>query len=174
VAGFPKFTTGWILWSPSAGDVLSDGRTDLVAMTREGYLMAWRTPGKATANDQWWSYHHDEWRTGRYGVDSRPPGALRRASWTGNRLTFTAPGENWYDGKVAYYRVTMTPGTTRTVRASGPAGTRQTLTIPNGTRTVTVQAVDRAGNLGPALVLTHAASRTPAGGPAPPSPPFTG
>jgi hypothetical protein len=169
VPGFPKFTTGWILWSPSAGDLLTNGHTDLVAMTREGYLMAWRTPGRATANDQWWSYHHDEWRTGRYGVDSRPPGVLRKPSWRGNRLSFIAPGDNWYAGKVAYYRVTSTPGGTKIVHPSGPAGTRQTITIPATATVVRIQAVDHAGNLGPLLVLRRAAARK-----RPPPPRFTG
>jgi hypothetical protein len=168
VAGFPKFTTGWVLWSPSAGDLLTNGHTDLVAVTREGYLMAWRTPGRANANDQWWTYHHDEWRTGRYGVDSRPPGALRRASWMGGQLSFIAPGENWYDGEVAYYRLSTGAGRTMTVKPAGPAGTLQVLRIPAGTARVSIQAVDRAGNLGPQLVLTAAARRRP------PPPPFTG
>jgi hypothetical protein len=170
VAGFPKFTAGWILWSPATGDLLSNRHTDLVAMTREGYLMAWRTPGRPTANDQWWSYHHDEWRTGRYGVDSRPPGILRSASWKGNRLTFIAPGDNWYAGEVAYYRLTTTPGGTRTIKPSGSAGTRQVVTIPASARSLTIQAVDRAGNLGPPLVLRRAAARPKA----PPAPSFTG
>jgi hypothetical protein len=159
VSGFPKFTTGWVLWSPAAGDLRSDGHTGVVAMTREGYLMAWRTPARATANDQWWTYHHDEWRTGRYGVDARPPGVLRRASWKGDRLTFIAPGENWYAGEVAYYRLTTTPGGTRTIKPAGPACTRQAVTIPAGVRSLTIQAVDHAGNLGPPLVLRRAARR---------------
>jgi hypothetical protein len=168
VAGFPKFTTGWVLWSPSAGDLLSDGHADLVAATREGYLMAWRTSGKATANNESWTYQHDEWRTGRYGVDSRPPGAIRNASWHGTRLSFVAPGDNWYDGEVASYQLT-TNGRLRIVKPTGPAGTRQTLTVPPGTTRVTLQAVDTAGNLGPQLVLSAAAPRPPA---RPPS--FTG
>ncbi|MGH9207272.1 MAG: FG-GAP repeat domain-containing protein, partial [Acidimicrobiales bacterium] len=31
--GFPKFDGGWSVWSPSAGDLLSNGRTDLVMLT---------------------------------------------------------------------------------------------------------------------------------------------
>ncbi|GAA0274592.1 hypothetical protein GCM10009527_083770 [Actinomadura nitritigenes] len=65
-AGFPLFTGGWTIWSPSAGDLDGDGRTDLVATTREGYLFAWRTQGRADAVE-WPTYHHDDQRTGRYG-----------------------------------------------------------------------------------------------------------
>ena len=77
--GFPKFTTGWALWAPSSGDLLSDGHTDVVQLTREGYVFAWRTDGTYAGDQEWWAGHHDEWRTGRYGVDSRPPGAIRNA-----------------------------------------------------------------------------------------------
>jgi hypothetical protein len=154
VPGFPKFTTGWVLWSPSAGDLAGDGGVDLVAVTREGYLMAWQTPGRATANNQWWTYQHDEWRTGRYGVDSRPPGAIRHASWRDSRLSFVAPGGNWYDGTVAYYRVSTGGRKSRVVRSSGrAAGNKQVIVLPSGTARATVQPVDRAGNLGPRLVL---------------------
>ena len=75
--GFPKFHTGWTLWSPAAGDLDSDGDVEIVSLTREGYLMVWQTPGDAASNTEWWRYHHDEWNTGRYGTDTRPPGTLR-------------------------------------------------------------------------------------------------
>jgi hypothetical protein len=157
VPGFPKFTTGWVLYSPSAGDLTSDGHVDVVATTREGYLMAWQTPGQASANNQWWTTQHDEWRTGRYGVDSRPPGAIRRASWQGGRLSFVAPGGDWYDGSVASYRVSAGRQKSMVVRASGPAGTRQMIPVPGGATRVTVAAVDRAGNIGPQRVLNRGA-----------------
>jgi hypothetical protein len=111
VPGFPKFMSGWILWAPSVGDLLGDGHNDVVTMTREGYLYAWRTPGKPAGNGEWWSYRHDEHNTGRYGVDTRPPGAVRRAVLgPGDRsVSFVAPGEDWYDGTAAQYRLTAYP-----------------------------------------------------------------
>ena len=42
--GFPKFTGGWVFSAPAVGDLDGDGRLDLVAVTREGYLFAWETP----------------------------------------------------------------------------------------------------------------------------------
>lgn len=39
--GFPKFTGGWVFSAPAVGDLDGDGRPDLVAVTREGYLFAW-------------------------------------------------------------------------------------------------------------------------------------
>jgi hypothetical protein len=85
-------------------------------------------------------------------------------------VSFIAPGDNWYAGEVASYRVSTTPGDTRVVRPSGPAGTRQVITVPATATAVRIQAVDHAGNLGPALVLRRSVAR-----PSPPRPPsFTG
>jgi hypothetical protein len=156
VSGWPKFQTGWTVFSPSVGDLLSNGHNDVVSTTREGYLLAWGTPGRATSNDEWWTYHHDERRTGRYGVDTRPPGTLRNVHWSPGALaaTFTAPGDDWYAGTVASYHVTFGPtGGSHVVPPFGPAGTTQHLVIPPGTQTVTVQAVDESGNLGPKVEL---------------------
>ena len=150
--GFPKFTTGWALWAPSSGDLLSDGHTDIVQLTREGYVFAWRTDGTYAGNQEWWAGHHDEWRTGRYGVDSRPPGAIRDARLSSSQLTFTAPGGDWYDGQAAGYRVSFS---SVPVPATAPAGSQQSITVPAGVTSVTIQAVDQAGNLGPALTVTR-------------------
>ena len=152
--GFPKFHTGWLVYSPSSGDLDSDGHTDVVALTREGYLMAWRTPGKASGNDEWWSFRHDERNTARYGMDTRPPGVVRKARLSRARhtLRFNAPGDDWYDGRAKRYRITIyRPGRRtlkRTVAPSGDAGIRERIRLPRGTRRVRVQAEDDAGNLG--------------------------
>ena len=143
-SGFPKFTGGWTLFSPSAGDLDGDGKTDLVTTTREGYLFAWKTDGKPDAES--WTYHHDEWRTGRYGTDTRPPGVLRDVQRAGATVTFTAPGDDWYAGRATSYRVTA-DGTTTTVAASVDAGGRQSVPVPSDAQKVTIQAVDDAGNL---------------------------
>ncbi len=154
--GFPKFDGGWVTSAPSAGDLLSDGHTDVVALTREGYLMAWRTPGTDAGNTQWWSFHHDEWHTGRYGTDTRPPGVIRDGRLEDNHLRFLAPGDDWYSGTPAGYRLILGPsGMDEQVGSSGPAGSRQSLALPHGTTWVTIQAVDRAGNLGASVTLVR-------------------
>lgn len=147
VAGFPKFTTGWTLFSPAAGD-LGDGTTSLVATTREGYVMVWRTEGRPTA--EWWSYHHDERRTGRYGADTLPPGPLGEARLEGATLRFVAPGGDAMHGRVAGY-VVHAAGRAWVMPAHAEAGQAETLRLPAAaTGLVRVQAVDAAGNLGPA------------------------
>jgi hypothetical protein len=153
--GFPKFTTGWTIWSPAAGDLDGDGRVEIAATTREGYLMVWRTDGLASANDQWWRWHHDERSSGRYGADTRPPGIVRHAGAGDTRIGFVAPGDDWYTGTPTSYRVGDV-----TLAATAAAGTPQTLPLPPGSpRCVTVQAVDDAGNRG----LPKRVCRSPGG-----------
>lgn len=149
-SGFPKFTTGWALWSPSAGDLFSNGKTDIVMNTREGYTMVWKTPGLASGNQQWWHFHHDEWNTGNYGTDSRPPGILRdfKADAKTHSLAFKAPGDNWYDGQVDHYRIIAQNGTIKKLPADEPASQTQILAVPDAINSGTAQAVDAAGNLG--------------------------
>jgi hypothetical protein len=156
-AGFPKFFTGWSLWAPSAGDLLSNGHTDIVMTSREGYLFEWSTPGTAAGNKEWWHANHDEHNSGTYGVDARPPGIVRTGQWPGHGAVahFVAPGDDWYAGTVASYRVTYGPSTTAvSVVPTGAAGSTQTLAVPPGTTKITVQAVDHAGNLGRPVTIS--------------------
>nr|NIL99986.1 S8 family serine peptidase [Acidobacteriota bacterium]NIM63428.1 S8 family serine peptidase [Acidobacteriota bacterium]NIO58359.1 S8 family serine peptidase [Acidobacteriota bacterium]NIQ84030.1 S8 family serine peptidase [Acidobacteriota bacterium]NIT10128.1 S8 family serine peptidase [Acidobacteriota bacterium] len=44
--GFPKFTGGWVFSAPDVGDLDGDGRQELIAVTREGYLFAWELLGE--------------------------------------------------------------------------------------------------------------------------------
>jgi hypothetical protein len=152
-AGFPKYTTGWTLWSPAVGDVDGDGRTDLLSTTREGYLMAWRTRGDAAANSEWWSFRHDERNTSRHGTDTRPPSAPRGLVLAGRTARFRAPGDDWLAGTarryvVRAYRTGRRRPVVLDVDPGGPAGTTERVRLPAGVRRVTVRAVDDAENAG--------------------------
>jgi hypothetical protein len=155
LARFPKFTNGWMIWSPAAGDLDSDGTIEIVGNTREGNTMVWHTAGLATANVEWWRYRHDEWNTGRYGVDSRPPGIIRSlaSSPAAHTLTFTAPGDDWYAGTPTLYRIEHSGGSVD-LPAVAVGGASETLTIPAGVDSGTVRAVDDRGNLGKAASFT--------------------
>jgi hypothetical protein len=155
-AGFPKFTTGWSLWAPTAGDLDADGDTEIVMLTREGYLFVWNTPGLATGNNEWWHANHDERNTGLYGNDTRPPGVARNPSWATGTFTasITAPGDDWYTGTVTKYVLTFQPSNVTVERPpTGAAGTTRTFGLPAGTTSFTVQAVDDAGNKGRKLTV---------------------
>lgn len=62
--GFPKWTTGWTFYGPTCGSLTATGQVDLVAVTREGYVMAWSTHGTQAADVQWPRWHHDDANTG--------------------------------------------------------------------------------------------------------------
>jgi hypothetical protein len=61
--GWPKFTGGWITWSPSVGDVRGAGEADIAYATREGYLHVIPTAGKMR-NAQWCGWQGGPRHTG--------------------------------------------------------------------------------------------------------------
>jgi hypothetical protein len=148
--GFPKFTTGWSVYAPTVGDLDGDGRVEVVTVTREGYLYAWRTAGLAEGNAEWWRSRHDEWNTGGYGTDTRPPGSPTALGWNAKTgmLRFIAPGDDWLAGRAGWYRVRVGSAWVR-MQASVPGGSVQTLRIGRRAKVTAIQAVDDAGNLGP-------------------------
>jgi hypothetical protein len=164
-AGFPKYTGGWVVFAPAVGDVNSNGRSDLVALSREGYLFVWRTKGDPAGNDEWWRAGHDEWNTDRYGQDTRPPGKLRhvRRRLHGKRIAFKAPGDDWYAEQADHYELRLKGGG-HAKRGSGlwrrverparvAAGHKQRLGLPPKWRRLKIWAVDEAGNRGPTTRL---------------------
>jgi hypothetical protein len=155
--GFPKFTGGWTTYAPSTGDLFGTGRTDLVGVTRDGYLFAWSTGGSDGSDDQWWRAGHDEYNSGNYGMATRPPGVVRDPVWVPGTsvLNFIAPGARWYDGTTGYYSVVYRPsGRTAKVAATVAAGSLQSLAVPTGTTSVQIQAVGPTGLLGGAVTVT--------------------
>lgn len=149
---FPKATTGWTVWAPAVGDVDGDGTVELVTTTREGYLMAWTTAGRAAANIEWWSFRHDEHNSSRYGTDSRPPSAVRGLRLRDGRASFRTTGDDWRIGRPQRYLVRFAAGG-RVLRrvaldATAAAGSRESVRGPKRARSVEVQAVDDAGNRG--------------------------
>lgn len=64
--GWPKHTGQWVMGSPAVGDIDGDGYLDVVVTTRQGYLWAWSTRGRADQVVQWQSIHHDARNTGSY------------------------------------------------------------------------------------------------------------
>ncbi|HEV7679584.1 MAG TPA: S8 family serine peptidase [Candidatus Dormibacteraeota bacterium] len=71
--GFPKFTGGWLVNSPSFGAWGSLGKQVLVSGTREGMLFAWSTPTDACASSGPWPRgHHDLWNTNNLQTADAP------------------------------------------------------------------------------------------------------
>jgi hypothetical protein len=109
--GWPKFTGGWLFATPSAGDADGDGDLEIATLTREGFGFMWDTDRPACGtNDEWWTSRHDEWNTGAYGTDTRPPGTPTDVGFNliGAHvvtLGWKAPGDDWMCGQSQKYRI---------------------------------------------------------------------
>ncbi len=157
VASWPKFTGGWTVWTPAVGDIDGDGRNEVAATTREGYLFVWNTPGRAASNEAY-SWHQDNWHSGRYGTDTRPPSPPGSLRFSGEgKVCWSAPGDDWHVGTAKSYtlrafsakpapeRFAVSGEPLSGAPSPAPAGTRQCASVPASARWVGVQAVDDAG-----------------------------
>ncbi len=73
--GFPKYTGQWTGFVGTVGDPRMNGHLALAYGTREGTCSCGTSSGSSGLNNSWWHYRHDEWNTGQYGLDTRPPAA---------------------------------------------------------------------------------------------------
>jgi uncharacterized repeat protein (TIGR01451 family) len=162
--GWPKFTGGWIFSVPAIGDADGDGKLEIAALTREGHAFLWKTDRPACGtNDEWWTSRHDEWNTGAYGTDTRPPGTPRdletKPQGSSVKLSWTVPGDDWLCGTPRRYRIIKSSSPIRhptdgTVvgdfDSSKSAGDSQSHTVSalGGTPHVAVLYQDEAGNWG--------------------------
>lgn len=160
VPGWPKFTGGWSVWTPAVGDLFGNGHVEVADVTREGYLFVWSTPGKPSGIEAW-AWHENDWHTGRYGDQTRPPLVPRRMTLRGSRVCWTAPGSAWGDGTAASYQLRAYRGGARPqpetfttghklhgVPAPAVAGTRQCMRVsrlPAGTHWLALRALNSAG-----------------------------
>ena len=84
--GFPKFTGGWVVNSPSYGPFGRLGTQVLATGSREGELFVWNTSTPACASSgPWPRQHHDLWNTGNLDSTGVP------ASSCPHQVTVPAP-----------------------------------------------------------------------------------
>jgi hypothetical protein len=156
--GWPKFVGGWLFATASIGDVDGNGKLDVTTLTREGWSFVWKTdvPACGGTNAEWWTFHHDEHSTANYGHDGRPPARpvkLKRRVRAGNlELSFRAPGDDMFCGKVARYEVRAGRRNLKLAKAAiVEPRKRQTLVVPGGAKRrgkLTIRAFDEANNAG--------------------------
>jgi hypothetical protein len=126
----------------------------VVAMTRSGYLLAYKTSAPACSPSSWPRFHHDDANSGDYSRDATPPGKPYDAALAGRTLSFSAPGDDLLCGRATRYEVVEDGTAVYGAPAPGDPGTRQTLTLPAAVkRSLTIRAVDDQGNAGPPLVV---------------------
>jgi hypothetical protein len=159
VAGWPKWTGGWSLFTPAVGDLQGNGTNTVVVGLREGWLHAYTTPGLASANTDAWHWHQNDRNTGHYGDDTRPPLAPASLRFTGpGKICWTAPGDDWNVGTAASYdlREFATKATPDKFAEGMPlagapapaaAGSEQCATIATSARFIGLRAIDAAGNI---------------------------
>ncbi len=125
--GWPKFTGGWNQTTSAIGDADGDGDLDVTGYTREGWSFLWDTGADACgsaaspANNEWWTFHHDEFNSANYGTDARPPGTARDLAATAGEqgaveLSWTAPGDDWLCGDPDRVRIQVADGSDRFTR----------------------------------------------------------
>jgi hypothetical protein len=106
--GWPKLTAGWTVAPPAIADLDADGFVEVLHVTREGYLFAWRTQGAACGFQPWRQAQHDEHGTSNAGTDARPPTAIPApgaVATSGASATFTiakVPGDDAHCGDAAF------------------------------------------------------------------------
>jgi hypothetical protein len=113
-------------------------------------------------NDEWWTYHHDEWNTGDYGADTRPPDRIVTLVATADAgsvdVTWSAPGDDGACGIAAAYELrwsdaplyeeNFASANPLAIASPGAAGTAESFTVPLAAAYVGVRAIDDAGNRG--------------------------
>jgi hypothetical protein len=150
---WPKLTSDWMVANPLIGSFGGSDNKVVVAITRSGTMLAYRTGAPACSPSSWPRFHHDEANSGDLRRDATAPGrptALRRA---GDRLLFASPGDDLLCGRPAAYEVS-TGGSFR--RADGEAvegGATASIPVPARASRVTVRAVDEQGNPGRSATL---------------------
>jgi hypothetical protein len=97
--GFPKLSGGWIMTTPAVGDIDSDGLNEVAAVTREGWILVWDTPGKSSRYSSWPTYGHDNLATSNLSTDATAPAGVTSYTVYKDGISFICPGDDGFAGK---------------------------------------------------------------------------
>ncbi len=127
--GFPKYTMGWLLGSPALGDMDGDGKWDMGAGSRDGWIFAWKYDGKIAGALQEWPYHgHDVHNTGNY---HNPPNPYAKTTTPATDAGPTADATAGADTGVAADTATADAKTTTAPPPAKDSGCTATTTSPS-------------------------------------------
>ncbi len=165
--GWPKLTTDWTVATPLIGsfgtdDTKSSATKVVVAITRSGYVHAYRTGAPACSPSSSPRFHHDNANSGDYSRDAVLPGVPGKPKLAkrAGRISFTAPGDDLLCGTVDHFelRTSRSPIDEASFDDAKPlagapkpkpAGTTQKLAVPKKSKGfVAIRAVDEQGNVG--------------------------
>jgi hypothetical protein len=145
---WPKLTSDWMVANPLIGSFGGSDRKVVVALTRSGTILAYRTAAPACSPSSWPRFHHDEANSGDMRRDATQPGRPTALRPSGQRLLFASPGDDLLCGTPAAYEVSTGDGFNRASAAPVAGGETASIPLPRGARRVTVRAVDEQGNKG--------------------------
>jgi hypothetical protein len=168
---FPKLTSDWMVANPLIGtfgsfDTDPAARKTIVATTRSGLVLAYRTDGPACSPGSWPRFHHDLANSGDYTRDATSPGAPIEVRLFEQGLGFRAPGEDLLCGRAARYELVSSDGSLSGARFDegtpipvaprpGDPGAVQAIELGGSLqRNLALRAIDEQGNVGPAQVLS--------------------
>jgi hypothetical protein len=168
---FPKLTSDWMVANPLIGsfgtsDTDAAARKVVVANTRSGSVLAYRTAAPACSPGSWPKFHHDLANSGDYTRDATIPGAPIEVKLFEGGLGFKAPGDDLLCGKAARYELvssdskpdgaTFDQGNPIPVALKpGDPGAQQAIELGGSLqRYLALRAVDDQGNVGPVHVLS--------------------
>jgi hypothetical protein len=173
---WPKLTSDWTVANPLIGtwdqlETDSEAKKVVFAVTRAGFMLPFETKADPCSPASWPRFHHDNANSGAFGGtvdrDAVAPGKPMDVALHGNTLSWKAPGDDLLCGRADHYEVVVSderPTTPRSFRAQkqvedpptpGDPGSPQSMGVPPGSKTVSIRAVDDAGNVGPAAAATR-------------------
>jgi hypothetical protein len=145
---WPKLTADWMVANPLVGPFGDPDRKVVVALTRSGTMLAYRTDAPACSPSSWPRFHHDEANSGDLRRDATPPGAPTALRIDGGTLRFASPGDDLLCGRPAAYEIS-TGGPFRRADAEPVAGGQTAQVALDGRpKQASVRAMDDQGNLG--------------------------
>jgi len=145
---WPKLTADWMVANPLVGSFGDPDGKVVVALTRSGTMLAYRTDAPACSPSSWPRFHHDEANSGDMRRDATAPGAATALRIDGGTLRFSSPGDDLLCGRPAAYEIS-TGGPFRRADAEPVAGGQIAQVALDGRpKQVSVRAVDDQGNLG--------------------------